>query len=324
MAAGGGEGGALVRIAVIGVGSLGQHHARILAGIGGVSLVAVVDRDADRARAIAARHGVAAHTDHRELPADLDAVTVAVPTIDHADVVAACLDRGLAVLVEKPIAATLAEARALADRAVRAGRLLQVGHTERFNPALQAVEPRIHDPRFLESHRLGVFAGRSTDIDVVLDLMIHDLDVILNLVRSPLESVDAVGVNALTDKVDIANARLRFANGCVANITASRISSEKTRKLRIFQTDSYISLDYARQEAIAYRVARHPDGPPVITRDALVVETAEPLERELRAFVERVRGRAARAVTAEEGCRALELALRIGAAIAAQQPGSGR
>jgi predicted dehydrogenase len=312
-----------VRIAVVGVGSLGQHHARILAAMEGVSLAAVVDRDAERAGAIAARHGVAALTDFRDLPADLDAVTVAVPTVAHAAVVEACLERRLAVLVEKPIAATLDEGRAMAERAARAGRPLVVGHTERFNPALRAVAPRIRGARFIEAHRLGVFAGRSTDIDVVLDLMIHDLDVILSLVRSPLVSVDAVGVHALTDKVDIANARLRFADGCVANVTASRISTEKTRKLRIFESDAYISIDYARQEVVAYGVTRRPDAPATITREALGVENAEPLERELRAFVDLVRGRPAPAVTAEEGCRALELALRIGAAIAVPAGGGG-
>ncbi len=318
-----GPGRSPVRVGVIGVGSLGQHHARILAGIEGAVLVAVVDRDPDRARTVAARHGVTALTDLGDLPPDLDAVTVAVPTVDHAATVARCLDRGLAVLVEKPMAATLAEARAMADQAARAGRLLLVGHTERFNPALQAVLPRVREPRFIESHRLGVFAGRSTDIDVVLDLMIHDLDVILSLVPSPLESMDAVGVNALTDKVDIANARLRFANGCVANVTASRISTEKTRKLRIFQNDSYISIDYATREVIAYRLDRRPDGPAVIAREEVAVGSGEPLEGELRAFLDRVRGIPAPAVTAEEACRALDLALRIGASIAAGRPGGG-
>jgi predicted dehydrogenase len=298
-------------VAVVGAGSLGQHHARILAGLPEAVLVAVVDRDAERARAIAARYGVPALTDHRDLPRDLDAVSVAVPTSSHAAVAEACLGRGLSVLVEKPMAASVAEAEAMVAVAARAGRLLLVGHTERFNPAVSAVRARIRDPRFIEAHRLGVFTARSTDVDVVLDLMIHDLDVILSLVGSSPAAIDAAGVNALTDKVDIANARIRFANGCVANVTASRISTERVRKLRIFQADSYISLDYAGQSAVAYTLRGGPGGDREIVRETLEVEAEEPLRVELRSFVRRVGGGDAPAVTAEEGLVALRTAFQV-------------
>lgn len=300
-----------MRLAVIGVGSLGQHHARILASLPEARLVAVVDRDPAQAAAIGARHGVPGLTDYRDLPGDLDAVTVAVPTSRHAEVTRDCLARGLAVLVEKPMAATLDEAAAMTRAAESAGRPLRVGHTERFNPVVRATLDRVRDPRFIETHRLGVFTARSTDVDVVLDLMIHDLDVILSLVPSPVASIDSVGVHALTDKVDIANARIRFENGCVANVTASRISSDRVRKLRIFEEDSYVSVDYARQEGVAYRLKRTPGAAPEIVREPLAVESEEPLLAELRAFARTVRGEAAPGVTAAEGERALSTALGI-------------
>lgn len=298
-------------MAVVGVGSVGQHHARILAALPEADLRAVVDRDPARAREIAERHGVPALTDIGDLPRDLEAVSVAVPTSAHAAAVRSCLERGYAVLVEKPMAATLEEAAVMTEAAERAGLPLLVGHTERFNPAVRAAAPRVTQPRFIEAHRLGAFSSRSTDIDVVLDLMIHDLDVILGFVRSEVAAIDAVGVNALTDKVDIANARIRFASGCVANVTASRISTDKVRKLRIFQPDSYISLDYAQQEALIYSLRRGPDGRPDIVREAMSVTQEEPLHAELRAFLGRVRGEAVPVVTAREGLRALQTALQI-------------
>ncbi len=306
-----------LRIAVIGAGSLGQHHARIYASLEEARLVAVVDTDPDRATAIAARHGVAALTSYRDLPPDLDAVSVAVPTSAHAPVVEGCLSRDLAVLVEKPMAPTLAEAASMVRAAARAGKPLCVGHTERFNPIVRAAREHVRDPRFIETHRLGVFTARSTDVDVVLDLMIHDLDVILSLVPSPVASIDSVGVHALTDKVDIANARLRFENGCVANVTASRISADRVRKLRVFESDSYLSIDYARQEGVIYTLRRSPGASPEIVRDLVVAENEEPLLAELRTFLRRVRGEDAPVVTAEEGLRALETALRIVEQIAA-------
>ena len=300
-----------MRVAVIGVGSLGQHHARIYASLPEAKLLAVVDRDAARAKEIAGRHGVAALTHHRDLPSEIDAASVAVPTAEHREVAEDCLSRGLAVLVEKPMATTVREAESMAAVAARAGRTLLVGHTERFNPVLRAAAPRMRDPRFIEAHRLGVFTARSTDVDVVLDLMIHDLDVILSLVRSEVAALDSVGVNALTDKIDIANARLRFTNGCVANVTASRISSERIRKLRIFEPDAYLSLDYAEQAAVAYALRRGPEGRRTIAREEVEVVREEPLLVELRSFLQCVRGEEAPAVTAEEGIRALRLASRV-------------
>ncbi|HET6278053.1 MAG TPA: Gfo/Idh/MocA family oxidoreductase [Candidatus Polarisedimenticolia bacterium] len=297
-------------MAVIGVGSLGRHHARILAALPEARLAAVVDSDADRAKEIGDQHGVVSLSDHRQLDPGIEAVTVAVPTSGHAAVVADCLARGWAVLVEKPMAARLEEAEAMLAAAERTGKLLCVGHTERFNPAVRAVAARARDPRFIEAHRLGVFTARSTDVDVVLDLMIHDLDVILSLVPSSLESVDAVGVHALTDKVDIANARLRFANGCVANVTASRISTDRVRKLRIFEVDSYTSIDYAQQEVVAYAL-RSSSGRPQIVRDPIEVRPEEPLAVELRSFLRAVRGEHERCVTAREGLAALRAARQV-------------
>jgi predicted dehydrogenase len=289
---------------VIGVGSLGQHHARIYAALPGARLVAVVDRDAERAREVASRHGVPALTDPDRLPREVEAVSVAVPTVSHAGVVRACLARGLAVLVEKPMATTLEEAEEMAALASRTGAILLVGHTERFNPVVRAAVTRIRNPRFIETHRLGVFTARSTDVDVILDLMIHDLDLILSIVPSDIAAIDSVGVHALTEKVDIANARLRFGNGCVANVTASRISTDRVRKLRVFEPDSYLSLDYAEQAATLYSLRRETGRRPEIVRE-------EPLQVELRSFLLRVRGREAPAVTAEEGLRALRVASRI-------------
>ena len=312
-----------VRVAVIGVGSLGQHHARIYAALEEARLLAVVDSDPGRASIVAARHGVPALASHRDLPRDLDAVSVAVPTSAHAAVVAACLERGLAVLVEKPMAATLSEASAMQETARRAGKLLCVGHTERFNPIVRAARGRVRDPRFIEAHRLGVFTARSTDVDVVLDLMIHDLDIILSLVPARIASIDSVGVHALTDKVDIANARIRFENDCVANITASRISTERVRKLRVFESDSYLSIDYARQDAVIYSLRRTAGSAPEIVREPIVAENEEPLAAELRAFLRRVRGEEVPVVTAEEGLRALETALGIVEQIAAARGPSG-
>jgi predicted dehydrogenase len=313
-----------VRIAVVGVGSLGQHHARILSALPEARLAAVVDRDSARAGAIAARHGVASLTDHRRLPSDLEAVTIAVPTSDHAEVASDCLRRGLDVLVEKPMTATVAEAMSLIAAAEAAGRMLLVGHTERFNPVVRAAAGRVRDARFIEAHRLGVFSDRSTDVDVVLDLMIHDLDIVLSLVRSEIAAVDAVGVAALTGKTDIANARLRFANGCVANLTASRISTDKVRKLRIFERDAYLSIDYARQEGLLYSLKRSPGAPrPEIARESLEVVPEEPLQAELRAFVQRIRGADVPVVTGPQGLAALRLASRILEQMGAAAAGAG-
>ncbi|MEO5568647.1 MAG: Gfo/Idh/MocA family oxidoreductase [Gemmatimonadaceae bacterium] len=300
-----------VRVAVIGVGHLGRHHARILSTLKGATLVAVVDTVPERAKEAADATGAKPVTDYRELLGDIDAVTVAVPTELHREIALPFLDRGTAVLVEKPMARTLAEADELLTAAAASGAILAVGHTERFNPAVAAVMPLVTSPRFIEVHRLGVFPDRSLDIDVVFDLMIHDLDIVLALVRSDVISIEAVGVPVLTNRFDIANARLRFASGCIANITASRISRERVRKIRFFQPEAYISIDYAAQEVEGWRLVRVEGAKPKIEGGALPVNRDEPLMREMADFVDAVRSRRAPLVDGGAGRRALELATRI-------------
>jgi len=300
-----------VRIAVIGVGALGKHHARILAALPGVELVGVVDTNEARAREIAATAGVPWAASAAELPWAVDAVTVAVPTKSHLAVALPFLQRGTAVLVEKPLARNAEEAGQMIDAAARSGAVFGVGHTERYNPAVTAVRPLIDHPRFIEVHRLGTFPDRSLDIDVVFDLMIHDLDVVLSLVPSEVASVEAVGVAVLTPKPDIANARLRFASGCIANVTASRISRDRVRKIRLFQRDSYISVDYAAQEAERWRLVRQDGGMPAIDGGKVDVASEEPLKLELADFADAVRDKRSPGVTGADGLRALELAQRI-------------
>ena len=300
-----------IRTAVVGVGHLGRHHARILAALEGATLVAVVDTVAERAADVAAATGCRAMTDYRELLGIVDAVSIAAPTELHHQIAMPFLGAGIAVLVEKPMARTLAEAEALLAAANASGATLAVGQTERYNPAVAAVMPLVTSPRFIEVHRLGVFPDRSLDIDVVFDLMIHDLDVIAAMVRSEVVSVEAVGVPVLTPKFDIANARLRFASGCIANLTASRISRDRVRKIRFFQPDSYISIDYAAQEVEGWRLVRRDGGRPTIEGGALPVEKDEPLRRELADFVAAVRDRRLPLVDGEAGRAALELATRI-------------
>jgi predicted dehydrogenase len=299
------------RIAVIGVGHLGQHHARILSAMSDVDLVAVVDTRPDRAAAIAAKHATAALTDHSSLIGTVDAVTIATPTASHVDVALPFIDAGAAVLVEKPMAATLADADRLVSAASARGTLLAVGHTERFNPAVAAAVPLVSSPRFIEIHRLGTFPERSLDIDVIFDLMIHDLDILLAVVGSEVASVEAVGVNVLTPRVDIANARLRFVSGCIANVTASRISRDRVRKARFFQHDSYVSIDYAAQELEVYRLVAENGGRPAIQGGRVEVASDEPLRRELADFVGAVRDRRAPAITGHDGRAALALATRV-------------
>lgn len=300
-----------LRVAVIGVGHLGRHHARILSALDGAELAAVVDTLPGRAAEIASGTGARALTDYRAILGEVDAVTIAVPTEQHRDVALPFLERGTAVLVEKPMARSLAEADELLAAAHASGATLAVGHTERYNPAVAAVMPLVTSPRFIEVHRLGVFPERSLDIDVVFDLMIHDLDVILSLVRSDVVSIEAVGVAVLTPKYDIANARLRFASGCIANVTASRISRDRVRKIRFFQPDAYISIDYAAQEVEAWRLVRRDGARPAIEGGPLPVERDEPLRRELADFIGAAREGRPPVVDGEAGRRALELATRI-------------
>ena len=300
-----------LRVAVIGAGHLGKHHARLLAGVPGARLVAVVDIDLERATASASASGARALTDYRELFELADAVTVAVPTELHHEIALPFLERGIAVLVEKPITRTVAEADALIAAAAASGATLGAGHTERHNPAVAAVLPLVSTPRFIEVHRLGVFPDRSLDIDVVFDLMIHDLDIILAMVKSEVTAIEAVGVPVLTDKFDIANARLRFATGCIANVTASRISKERVRKIRFFQPDAYISIDYAEQEVEGYRLKRREAQRPEIQGGKLPVTREEPLKRELEDFVRAVRDKRSPLVSGADGRRALALAQAI-------------
>ena len=300
-----------LRAAVIGVGHLGRHHARILAALEEAHLVAVVDTNGPRAAEIAAAAATVPRADYRELIGEVDAVSIAVPTELHHDVAMPFLERGTAVLVEKPMARTLAEADAMIAAARGSGAVLAVGQTERYNPAVAAVMPLVTSPRFIEVHRLGVFPDRSLDIDVVFDLMIHDLDVVGSLVRSPVASIEAVGVPVLTPKFDIANARLRFADGCIANLTASRISRERVRKIRFFQPDAYLSIDYAAQEVEGWRLVRRDGARPSIEGGPLPVQKDEPLRRELADFIRAARERSRPLVDGEAGRAALELATRI-------------
>jgi predicted dehydrogenase len=300
-----------VRVAVVGVGHLGRHHARIASTLEGAELVAVVDTNAERAAAASTATGAPARADLREVIGEVDAVTIAVPTEQHRDVALPFLEAGIAVLVEKPMARTLDEARELVAAARASGATLAVGHTERYNPAVAAVLPLVTSPRFIEVHRLGAFPERSLDIDVVFDLMIHDLDIILSLVGRGVESIEAVGVPVLTPRYDIANARLRFAGGCIANVTASRISKERVRKIRFFQPDAYISIDYAAQEVEGWRLVRHDGARPTIEGGKLPVQRDEPLRREITDFVNAVRTKQTPLVDGDAGLRALDLATRV-------------
>lgn len=295
------------RVAVIGVGHLGRHHARLLSAIPGVVLSDVVDLDLDRAEGVAAQYGGRPSRDAAALSEGVDAVTVAVPTVSHVEVALPFLARGIPVLIEKPIAASVQEADALIAAARQSGAMLAVGHTERFNPAVTLALSLVTTPRFIEAHRLGTFPERSLDIDVVFDVMIHDIDVILAAVKSDVVQIDAVGVPVLTGRIDIANVRLKFASGCIANLTASRISRDQVRKVRFFQPDSYLSIDYAAQEVEAWRLVRQP-GRPQIEGGKLDVTRGEPLGRELEDFVSAARTHASPLVTAEDGRRALALA----------------
>jgi len=300
-----------LRVAVIGVGHLGKHHARILGDLPDAKLVAVVDPNAERASAAASASGARALADYRDLFGQVDAVTVATPTELHHEVAMPFLERGISVLVEKPMTRTLAEADALLAAAAASGATFAVGQTERYNPAIATVMPFVTTPRFIEVHRLGVFPDRSLDIDVVFDLMIHDLDIILALVKAEPTAIEAVGVPVLTDKYDIANARLRFASGCIANVTASRISKERVRKIRFFQPDAYVSIDYAEQEVEGYRLLRRGGERPQIQGGKLPVTREEPLKRELSDFVRAVRDRRSPLVDGAAGRRALALAQAI-------------
>ena len=322
-----------IRAGVVGTGSIGRNHARILAELSGVQFAAICDTNAATAQELAARFGAKAFASLEEFAGQVDAATIATPTPSHFEIARFLLERGKHVLVEKPITETTADARALSALAQERGLVLQVGHIERFNPALTALEARLTQPRFIEVSRLSPYPGRSLDIGVVLDLMIHDLEIILHLVKSPVQSIDAVGVPVLSPGEDIANVRLRFENGCVANITSSRISQDRLRKIRVFQKDAYLSLDYQKQEGYLLRLAREDEKESSflgkilgvatdsmivtefagrkIVREPVQVEKGEPLKRELADFLECARVGVQPKVSGREATAALEIALEI-------------
>jgi len=321
-----------INVAVIGAGAFGRNHARVYRQLEQsgepVRLAAVVDRDRAHAEALAREFGpeVRVFGDVEQLIAagGVQAASVVVPTSEHRNVAGALMSAGIEVLIEKPLTTTLEEADELIRLAQRENRIAQVGHLERFNPAVQATLPLVTRPMFFEVHRLSVFTPRSLDIDVVLDLMIHDLDILFSLVNSPLKEVRAVGLPILSRQVDIANVRLEFESGCVANLTASRVSTEKVRKLRFFQPRQYISIDYTRQDLLVFTVAENaratqgampgaPGSPIQVSKPE--IQTQEPLRAELRAFVEAVRHRSSPLVSLADGRRALAAALEIQAAM---------
>ena len=324
-----------IRVAVVGVGSFGKNHARVYHELqqqgAGVELVGVVDADAQLARSVAGQFSCQALGTVEELFGRADAVSVAVPTIHHLQVASALMAAGIDVLIEKPLASSLAEADQLMALAQSKQRIAQVGHLERFNPAVRATAPLITQPMFFEVHRLSVFTPRSLDVDVVLDLMIHDIDVVLSFVKSPITEIRAVGLPVVTGKVDIANVRMEFASGCVANLTASRISTERVRKLRFFQPREYISIDYGRQDVLQFRVTTEekfsldrllemvgsPAGSPIpgVAVNKPAVQAEEPLHAELKSFLDSVRRRSRPVVSLEDGRAALEAGLSILSAI---------
>ena len=295
------------RVAVIGAGAFGQNHCRVVHESGRAELAAIVDTDRARAEETAARYGTIALSEARELAGRVDAAIVAAPTTVHAEVGCLLLDAGIDVLVEKPVAIDLAEADRLIAAADRHGRILQVGHLERFNPAVIALEARATLPLFFEIHRMNLFSPRSLDVDVVLDLMIHDVDIVLSLAKTEPEEIRAAGISILSQKVDIANVRLQFPNGCVANLTASRISTERVRKLRLFQPHQYLSLDYARQDLAIFSVS----GERQIGFEQAPVTKGEPLKLQFEAFLDSVATRNLPKSSGAAARRTLSAALAI-------------
>ena len=324
-----------IRVAVVGVGSFGRNHARVYHDLHkqgqGVELVGVVDQDMAQAHAVAAQFGCSAFATLEELFGRVEAASVAVPTVHHRSVAAVLMAAGIDVLIEKPLSPSLAEADELISLAKANQRVAQVGHLERFNPAVRATLPLLTKPMFFEVHRLSVFSPRSLDVDVVLDLMIHDIDVVLAFAKSQVKEIRAVGLPVVSDKVDIANVRMEFESGCVANLTASRISTERVRKLRFFQPKEYVSIDYGRQDVFQIRVnndekfslaslmgfAETPSSVPIpgVTLNRPRIEPEEPLRAELKAFLDAVRRRSRPVVSLEDGRSALDAALSILSAI---------
>jgi predicted dehydrogenase len=301
-----------LRIGVVGVGHIGSNHARIYSELPNAQLVAILDIDPARADEIGGKYKAKAVASLNEFAGMIDAASVATPTSAHFSIARDLLAQGKHLLIEKPITEKTSDARDLVQMAAEKGLVLQVGHVERFNPVLSALEQRLSHPRFIEAHRLSPYPNRSTEIGVVLDLMIHDLEIILHLVDSTLENIDAVGVPVLSRGEDIANARLRFASGCIANVTSSRISPERMRKIRVFQEDAYLSLDYQGQSGEIYRRV---DGQ--ITREPVAIEKEEPLRQQLASFVDCALTGGEPRVSGSHAAAALELAVEITRRIAA-------
>ena len=302
-----------IRVGVIGVGYLGKFHAEKYAAMDNVRLVGVADIDRSRAEDLAARFGSRAFTDYRDLLSLVDAVSIVVPTESHFSVGLEFLDHGVDVLIEKPMTTTLKQADELIDVAESRGRILQVGHLERFNPAVLALKDIITNPMFIEAHRLSIFKDRSTDVSVVLDLMIHDIDIILNIVNSEIQSIHAAGAPVICEHADIANVRLQFESGCVANVTASRISTKNQRKIRLFQKDAYIAVDFAGREITLIRRSENQSDSLVPGTDfqQLSFTEADVLEDELASYLQAVRTRNAPVVSGHAGRKALAVALDI-------------
>ncbi len=300
----------MIRVGVVGTGVFGYHHTRVLAGFDGAQFIGIHDQNAERAKEVAAQFGIPAHPTLEALLAACDAVVVAVPTVHHQAVVLEAADAGKHVLVEKPIAFSLDEARRMAEAFRSKGLVLAVGHIERHNPAVEAVLPMVQNPRYITVERLAVFTPRSLDVDVILDLMIHDIQIVQDLARSEVREVRASGVPVLSPKVDIANARLEFDNGVVANLTASRISLERVRKLRIFEPRAYFSVDYADKSIKAFALETG-GGAPRVEERKVEVRQQEPLRAELADFVGAIEGGRAPRVDGDKGGRALEVACRI-------------
>jgi predicted dehydrogenase len=309
-----------IRAAVVGAGRLGGLHASKYAALPGVRVTHVVDVDAARAAQVASLYGAASMTDYRELDKQVDVVTVASPGVTHFAIASHLLGAGCDVLLEKPMAATVEDARALTTLAERGDRILQIGHLERFNPVVNHLRSILNQPRFVECHRLAPFTERGTDVDVVLDLMVHDLDVLMSLTGAEATSVEALGVAVLTDQIDVANARIRFSNGMIANMNTSRVAPRRERKIRFFQHDAYISVDYEARRIQVYRKSPPPAGTtfPVISAEQIDLGEADPLADEVAAFIASVRGRSTPAVTARDGLKAIELIERI--RISMEQP----
>jgi predicted dehydrogenase len=304
-----------LRAGVIGVGHLGQHHARLYATLPGSTLIGVTDQDRGRAQVIADRHGAKTFAALSDLLDHVDLVSVAVPTSAHYTVAKACLQAGKHVLVEKPIAVLPAEAEELVGLAKGRGCRLQVGHSERFNPIMQVMRPHIERPAFIECHRMSSFNERGTDVDVVLDLMIHDLDLVLSFGPGPVEEVRAAGVPVLSSTIDIANARIQFRSGCVANLTASRVSTNKMRRLRVFQRDKYVSVDFQTRQGMIGRRSAEPGQRPTIAIEGFKGSDEEPLKLQLESFLQSVITGSRPLVSGEDGAAALDVAHQVLGAI---------